>query len=163
MLSLIVARDQNGAIGLDGDMPWHLPEDLKFFQRETMGGAVIMGRRTWESLPDFARPLKNRLNIVLSSGAPAGAENVVTSVEAAMDMARAHGHARIYGMGGASIYRAMMPLADRLVITEIGMAVQNADTWFPEFSAEEWREGERIVLQEDGPRLEAVEWLSKEE
>lgn len=161
MISLVVARDRNGAIGRDGDIPWHIPEDLKFFQRETMGGAVIMGRRTWDSLPDFARPLKNRLNIVVSSGSPKGAEHVVPSIEAAIDLARAHGHARLYGIGGAGIYRALMPHADRLLITEVDMAAEDADTWFPAFEESEWRVGERNVLREEGPRAEAVEYLRR--
>ncbi len=63
MLTLVVARAKGGAIGRDGDIPWHAPEDLKMFQRETLGGALVMGRRTWESLP--VKPLKNRLNIVV--------------------------------------------------------------------------------------------------
>ncbi|MGR3416285.1 dihydrofolate reductase [Paracoccus sp. (in: a-proteobacteria)] len=67
MLSLIVARAQDGAIGKDNRIPWHIPQDLRMFQRETTGGALIMGRRTWESLP--VRPLKNRLNCVLSRDA----------------------------------------------------------------------------------------------
>ena len=65
MLTLIAARARNGAIGKDGTLPWHIPEDLKFFKRETLGGAIIMGRRTWESLP--FKPLKDRLNLVVTS------------------------------------------------------------------------------------------------
>lgn len=65
MLTLIAARARDGAIGKDGQLPWHLPEDLAFFKRETLGGAIIMGRRTWESLP--FRPLKERLNLVVTS------------------------------------------------------------------------------------------------
>ncbi|MEM9422743.1 MAG: dihydrofolate reductase, partial [Pseudomonadota bacterium] len=81
MISLIVGRSTNGAIGRDGDIPWHVPEDLKFFQRETMGGAIIMGRKTWESLP--FKPLKNRLNVVVSRGEVEGADLSVNSVPAA--------------------------------------------------------------------------------
>ena len=65
MISLVVARARNGAIGRENTIPWHAPEDLKFFQRETLGGVIIMGRNTWDSLP--FKPLKNRVNLVVSS------------------------------------------------------------------------------------------------
>lgn len=137
MITLIVARDRNGAIGRDGDIPWHLPGDLKMFQRETTGGAVIMGRATWESLP--VKPLKGRLNIVVSRDRGL-AEHVVGSVAEAVALARAEGYFRLYGIGGAGIYREMLPLADRLLLTEVDCAVEGADTWFPEVDEGEWRE-----------------------
>lgn len=156
MITLIAARDRNGAIGKDNTIPWDAPEDLRFFMRETMGGAVIMGRKTWDSLP--FKPLKNRLNIVVSSQ---GVEHeyVFDTVEAAIEFARAEGRARIYAMGGFGIYDAMMPLADRLLLTEVDTEVAGADTWFPAFDATEWGEVSRIVLREEAPRCEAVEWL----
>ena len=86
MLSLVVARARNGAIGKDNLIPWHAPEDLAFFQRETTGGAIIMGRKTWESLP--FKPLKNRLNCVVSSDKSL-TEHVFATPEAALAFARA--------------------------------------------------------------------------
>ncbi|GAA3869988.1 dihydrofolate reductase [Celeribacter arenosi] len=145
MISLIVARDRTGAIGKNGEIPWHLPADLRFFMRETTGGAVIMGRRTWESLP--LRPLKNRLNIVVSSQ-KVDHDLVVPSIEAAIDAAKTDARARIYGIGGEGIYRAMMPIADRLLLTEVDLVVEDADTWFPEFDPEGWREVNRIPLED---------------
>lgn len=141
MITLIVARDRNGAIGRDGDIPWHLPGDLKMFQRETTGGAVIMGRATWESLP--VKPLKNRLNIVVSRDTSL-AEHVVGSVAEAVALARAEGYFRIYGIGGAGIYRELLPLADRLLLTEVETEVEGADTWFPEVDEKDWREIARM-------------------
>lgn len=161
MITLIVARDRNGAIGRDGDIPWHVPEDLKFFQRETTGAAVIMGRNTWMSLPAVARPLKNRLNLVVSSGAPEGAEHILPSVEAAVETARMAGHARIYGIGGAGIYKAMLTMAHRLLITEVDLAVEGADTWFPEFDTAQWSETLRFDLQSDDPACVLVEYLRR--
>ncbi|WP_338548588.1 dihydrofolate reductase [Roseovarius phycicola] len=161
MISLIVARDRNGAIGRDGDIPWHVPEDLKFFQRETMGGAVIMGRNTWNSLPPVARPLKNRLNLVVSSGAPEGAEHVLPSIEAAVEAAKAAGHARIYGIGGAGIYRALLPLAQRLLITEVDLDVDGADTWFPAVEMADWSETLRVDLRSEGPKCILVEYMRR--
>ena len=107
MISLVVARARNGAIGKDNDIPWHAPEDLKAFQRETLGGAIIMGRNTWDSLP--FKPLKNRLNIVVSSNLDA-AEIVVPSIEDAIALARAEGYARIYGIGGPGSTARCCPL-----------------------------------------------------
>jgi len=136
MITLIVAHDRNRAIGKDGDIPWHIPEDLAMFKRETLGGALIMGRRTWESLP--VKPLKNRLNIVVSRDTSLH-EHVVSSVEEAIALAHSDGYFRVYGIGGQSIYETMLPLAHRLLITEVDTEVEDADTWFPEVG-EGWRE-----------------------
>ncbi|WP_321362679.1 dihydrofolate reductase [uncultured Celeribacter sp.] len=156
MITLIAARDRNGAIGKDNTIPWEAPEDLKFFMRETMGGAVIMGRHTWDSLP--FKPLKNRLNIVVSSQG-VDHEHVFETVEEAIAFAQSEGRARIYAMGGFGIYKAMLPLADRLVITKVDTEVEGADTWFPEFAPKDWREVSRMVLRTDAPRCEVVEWV----
>ena len=137
MITLIVARDRNGAIGRDGDIPWHLPGDLAMFQRETTGGALIMGRATWESLP--VKPLKGRLNIVVSRDRSL-ADHVVGSVAEALELARSEGYFRVYGIGGAGIYREMLPLAHRLLLTEVDCAVEGADTWFSEVDEADWRE-----------------------
>lgn len=161
MITLIVARDRNGAIGKDNDMPWHIPEDLSFFMRETSGGAVIMGRNTWDSLPDAVRPLKNRFNIVVSSKG-VDHDTVVGSIEEAVAAARAATRARIYGMGGAGIYRAMLPVADRLLITEVDTEVDGADTYFPEFDTADWVEAARYDLGAESLPCVVVEWLRKE-
>lgn len=155
MLSLIVARAQDGAIGRGNTIPWHAPEDLAFFQRETTGGAIIMGRNTWESLP--FKPLKNRMNIVVSSSFT-GAEHQVPSLEAAIALAETAGHRRLYGIGGARIYAGLLPLADRLLVTEVELDVPDADTFFPAFG-QGWRRIGGHVLREDGPRCVLGEWL----
>lgn len=136
MITLIVARARNGAIGRANQIPWHAPADLRLFQRETLGGAIIMGRNTWHSLP--IKPLKSRLNIVVSRDRSL-AEHVVSTVEEAIALAYAQGHMRIYGIGGEHIYREMLGLADRLVITEVDLAVERADAFFPQFDASGWR------------------------
>ncbi|MGI3170493.1 dihydrofolate reductase [Pseudooceanicola sp. C21-150M6] len=137
MITLVVARDRNGAIGRDNDIPWHLPGDMKLFQRETTGGAIVMGRRTWESLP--VKPLKNRMNIVVSRDSDL-TDHVVASVAEAVSVARAEGYFRIYGIGGASIYAEMLPLADRLLLTEVDLSVEGADTYFPQLEEADWQE-----------------------
>ncbi len=159
MLSLIVARDWNGAIGKDGDIPWHAPEDLAFFQRETRFGAVVMGRKTWESLP--FKPLKQRMNIVVSSNPNCAPEaDIVTpSLDAALNAAHAAGHARVYAIGGAGIYAAALPVADRLLITEVEMRIDGADTYFPEFDATQWRQSKPLRLRDEAPVCDMVEYL----
>lgn len=135
MITLIAAHDRNRAIGKDGDIPWHIPEDLAMFKRETLGGALVMGRRTWESLP--VKPLKNRLNIVVSRDTSL-TEHVVGSVAEAVALAQSEGYFRIYGIGGQSIYEEMLPMAHRLLLTEVDTEVEGADTWFPEIGSG-WR------------------------
>ncbi|MBT8152960.1 dihydrofolate reductase [Epibacterium ulvae] len=156
MITLIVARDRNGAIGKDNTIPWFAPEDLKAFQRETHGGAIIMGRNTWDSLP--VKPLKNRLNIVVSSN-PDCADLVVSSVDLAVVEARAQGYMRIYGIGGAGIYRGMMEIADRLLITEVETEVEGADTFFPEVQETNWKVAARNSLRTADPACVMVEYL----
>lgn len=158
MLSLIVARARNGAIGKDGDIPWSLPEDLKFFQRETTGGAIIMGRRTWESLP--FKPLKNRLNCVVSSADIDGV-HVARDPQAALGYCAAEGYRRVYGIGGERIYRALLPLADRLLVTEVDVEIDGADAFFPDFDPNEWIELGNLCLRAEGPRAVAREWLRR--
>ncbi|RYH10133.1 dihydrofolate reductase [Tropicimonas sp. IMCC6043] len=149
MLTLIVARARDGAIGKAGTIPWHAPEDLAFFKRETLGGALVMGRRTWQSLP--VRPLKHRLNLVVSSH-PKIAEHVVTSPEAAVARAFAEGYRRVYGIGGEAIYRRLLPQADRLLITEVALEIDGADAFFPEFDPAGWRSLATVPLRLEAPR-----------
>ncbi|MGJ8590842.1 MAG: dihydrofolate reductase [Yoonia sp.] len=156
MITLIVGKAVNGAIGRDGTIPWHVPEDLKSFQRETLGGALIMGRNTWDSLP--VKPLPKRLNIVVSSR-PDAAEIVVPSVAEAIKMASAQGYDRVYGIGGAGIYQEMLGLADRMLISEVDVEIADADTFFPIFAAEDWRVVNDRVLREAGPRCTVREYL----
>jgi len=159
MLSLVVARARNGAIGKDNQIPWHAPEDLAFFQRETTGGAIIMGRKTWESLP--FKPLKNRLNCVVSSD-PALTEHVFATPMAALEFARAQGYARAYGIGGAGIYRALLSLADRLLITEVALDIPDADAFFPDFNPEDWQQRAAIPLRAQTPICTATEYLRRQ-
>lgn len=156
MLSVIVARARNGAIGRAGTIPWHAPEDLRAFMRETLGGAVIMGRATWESLP--RKPLPQRLNIVVTSRPHAPVEGVIfTPLSGAL--AQARDHSRVYAIGGAAIYAALLPLADRLLVTEVALDVPDADTFFPDIDLDDWREIATYPLRMADPACQMREFL----
>jgi len=144
-LALVVAVAENGVIGADGDIPWHHPEDLARFKRRTVGHPVIMGRRTYESIVErLGQPLPERLNIVLSTSdldLPDGAEQA-ESLEAAIDRAEATGTDVAYVVGGETVYRQFLPLADRLVWTEVHDTYEG-DTYFPSVDREAWTEVSR--------------------
>lgn len=128
-LGLVWAQSTKGVIGRDGRLPWHLPEDLAHFKAVTRGSAVIMGRRTWESLPVRYRPLPDRRNIVLSSRSDliAPGADVVGSLEDATALARG---STCWVIGGARVFAEAMPLASVAEITEIGTDV-DGDTFAP--------------------------------
>lgn len=130
--------DGRGAIGRGGTMPWHLPEDLAHFKRSTAGDPVVMGRRTWESLPERFRPLPGRENLVVSRDAAYAAPGAAVhpSLEAAL--AAAEGAARVCVIGGGQLYREAMPVATELIVTRIELDVLDADTFAPEIGPE-WR------------------------
>lgn len=133
-LCLVAAMDQARAIGWRGTMPWHLPADLQHFKALTTGHAVVMGRRTWESLP---RALPDRHNIVLSSKldyAAAGVD-VCASMSAALQLA---GAGTIMIIGGAQLYQLCLPKAQRMELTLIDVQLQQADTWFPAYQSSDW-------------------------
>jgi dihydrofolate reductase len=146
-IALIAAVAENGVIGVDGEMPWHLPADLKHFKETTMGHPVIMGRRTYESIAaDIDGPLPGRTNIVLSRGSPEVPDSVVVadSVDAAVEAARqaAGDTETVYVIGGAAIYTQFLPQADRLVLTEIE-STYAGDTSFPDWERNDWQEVSR--------------------
>lgn len=129
-LFAIAAMGRNGEIGYKGDMPWHIPEDLRHFKETTMGHPVIMGRATWESLPK--RPLPGRLNIVLTRNAGYAAEGA----ETAASMADALKKCDItpFVIGGGDVYKTALPLLSRIYVTRIDADFPDADTYFPDFS-----------------------------
>lgn len=121
MINLIWAQSTNGVIGRDGGLPWHLPEDMAHFRSLTTGGTVVMGRATWESLPDRTRPLPNRRNIVLTRapGYEASGADVADSLSEALNDTTG----QVWVIGGAEVFDAALPLADRLVVTEVDTVV----------------------------------------
>lgn len=146
-ITLIFARAANGVIGRDGQIPWYLPQDLAHFRALTAGGTVIMGRKTWQSLPPQFRPLPGRHNIVISRGAaPLHGDGAqwVDGVEAAIAAATALGRP-VWVIGGAQIYAQTLARATRVEATVIHHSFAG-DTFAPELSARQWRE----VQREDG-------------
>ena len=145
-IALVVAVSRNGVIGRDGGLPWHVSSDLKRFKEITMGKPVIMGRKTWESLPK--RPLPGRPNIVVTRqrGYRAPGAMVVADAAAALTAARAHDANEIAVIGGGQIYEMFFDLADRIYLTEVDMTVQG-DTRFPLIDAREWRQTATEVFE----------------
>lgn len=138
-LAIIYARSSNGVIGMDGGIPWSIPEDMAHFKRLTAGCTVIMGRKTWESLPERSRPLPGRRNIVLSHRldfeAP-GAE-VAHSLGEALCMAALKDKGTVWVMGGTRLYTRVMPHADRIEVTEVHKEFEG-DTFAPDIDPGLW-------------------------
>jgi len=140
-LHLIYARSRNNVIGKDGDLPWHLPEDLAHFKRTTLGQAVVMGRVTWESIPEKFRPLPGRRNVVVSRQTDyvAAGATMVTSLTDALALFPAD--EVVWLIGGAQLYAHALPLAAQLVVTEIDADFEG-DAFAPTLGPE-WVETER--------------------
>lgn len=137
-INLIWAEAHNRVIGLNGTMPWHLPEDLTHFKRVTLGHPVIMGRKTWASLPVRFRPLPGRMNIVISrspdflAGQETSALRAALSLQAALAMASEHNE--VWIIGGAQIYAQALPFANKVVITKID-AFYAGDAFAPQLDS----------------------------
>ena len=145
-ISLIVAMASNRAIGLNGQMPWHLSADLKRFKQITMGHPIIMGRLTFEAI---GKPLPGRINIIISRNPAYRAEGcvVVDNVEAAIS----HGCQladEIFVIGGSTLYEATLPMANTLYITQINQDFEG-DTFFPDFDRNHWAEVEHEDVAND--------------
>lgn len=139
MLSIIAAVARNGVIGKENQLLWHLPEDMRHFRATTRGKPVIMGRKTWESLPEPFRPLPGRHNIVVSRNPayqPAGATLASTLNDAILKAGYAE---EVFVIGGAELYRQAMPIADRLYLTEIDQDF-DGDAFFPGIPESDWQE-----------------------
>lgn len=147
-ITLVVAVADNGVIGADGGMPWHLPADLAHFRRITMGKPVLMGRLTWESI---GRPLPGRLNLVLTGNPSWRAEGAtrVGSLDDALEVAAAHGARELMVIGGAHVYEEALPRARRIHLTKVHCEPWG-DTLFPELDPQDWREIARQERQSDG-------------
>ncbi|WP_421694753.1 dihydrofolate reductase [Aestuariivirga sp.] len=142
MISFVVAVSRNGVIGREGGLPWHISSDLKRFKEITMGKPVVMGRKTWDSLP--RKPLPGRRNIVLTRAKSFSAEGAEVAGTVEDALALCAGAPEVAVIGGGEIYRLFWPLVDRLYLTEVDLVVEG-DTRFPELVPGEWREMGREV------------------
>jgi dihydrofolate reductase len=139
-LALIAALDRRGAIGRRGGLLWRESEDQKHFRRVTMGCPVIMGRKTWDSLPERFRPLPGRRNIVVTRNAQwqgSGAERAASLEDALLSVTDA---AKVFAIGGGELYALALPRADELVFTEIDAEFGDADVFFPVFDRSRFAE-----------------------
>ena len=145
VLSLVAALDRNSAIGRDNQLPWHLPDDLKRFKALTLGKAVLMGRKTAESL---GRALPKRQNLVLtrSGRVPFDGMQAVASLEEALRFAGAE---ELMVIGGGEIYALTLPLATRMYLTLVDTVVADAEAFFPQFDPGQWRITDRVAHAAD--------------
>lgn len=152
-LSLVVATAKNNVIGRNNQLPWHLPQDLKYFKATTYGKPIIMGRKTFESI---GKPLPGRPNIVITRQKNWQAEGtlVVSSVEAALEAAqqlsndKGQPYDEIMVIGGAEIYRYAQPLADRVYLTKIDVDVEGGDAFFVELPLSQWQ----LISEKEGDK-----------
>ncbi len=142
IISAIVAHDRNRAIGKDGNIPWYLPADLKYFKRRTLGHPVIMGRKTFESI---GRPLPKRTNIVLTRDPfyAASGIRIARNLAEALEFAAEVDSEEAFIIGGGEIYQKSLPLLNRMYVTEVDLLIEEADAFFPEIPPGEWTEIER--------------------
>jgi dihydrofolate reductase len=153
---LIAAVDINLAIGKEGKIPWDIKEDLKFFRQNTENTAIVMGRATYDSI---GRPLPNRKNIVMTRSIQ-GRDGVVevSSSQEAINEARSYSE-KVNIIGGEYIYKEFLPLATKLLITEIELEVDSADAFFPKWDFNIWKEISRQKSSENGINFSFVEYV----
>ena len=162
-IAYVVATDANRLIGRDNDLLWRLPDDMRWFRAQTMGKPCIMGRKTYDSLPDRFRPLPGRLNIVVTRNRDYAAPGavVVHSIDDALAAAGAAEEVII--VGGADLFRELMPRVGRLYLTEVHGAVESQpgarDVFFPAYDASQWRELYREHHPVDDRHPFAFTWL----
>jgi len=158
VLELVVAASENDVIGRSNKLPWHLPADLRHFKSLTIGKAVLMGRKTYESI---GRALPQRVNIVMSRSAqfaPGDAE-VVGAVQDACAIA---GVGPLMVIGGAEIYRQCLPLASRIHLTQVHARIEDGDTFFGEWRSAPWRETRRDRFERDEKNAHAYSFVTLE-
>ena len=146
-ICIIAAVAKNRVIGRDNQLLWHIPEDMKHFRELTRGKPVIMGRKTWESLPAKFRPLPGRQNIVVTRNRSYVAEGAFLAGSLDEALALTDAAPEVFIIGGAEIYRQAMPLADRLHLTEVHLT-PDGDAYFPSFSSHDWQETKRLAQSE---------------
>ncbi len=160
IISLIAALSKNRVIGKNNDLPWHLPDDMKYFMQTTKGHHVIMGRKNYDSIPEKFRPLPHRTNIVVTHQKDFKATGciIVHSVEEGIVLAKKNNEQEAFIIGGAEIYKIGIPLSQRLYLTEI-VAIIEGDTFFPGFEKMGWKETSRVHHGADDRHAHAFDFV----
>lgn len=156
LISMVVAATENDVIGRDNGMPWHLPDDLKYFKARTMGKPMLMGRKTFESI---GKPLPGRTSVVLTRDPEWHADGVVIVRSLDEALCWAESVPELCAVGGAEIFRLVMPMARRLFLTRIHASIPG-DTFFPRPDPREWREVERAEHPADARHAYAMTFLT---
>lgn len=162
-VSIIVAADDNAAIGNNNKLLWNLPDDMTFFKGKTMGHTVIMGRKTFESIPEKFRPLAGRKNIVVTSKEPIDGQiyTSVKSLDEALKLADERGETEAFIIGGGQVYKDAINLADKIYLTHV-VAELEGDTYFPEIDPKEWKITSMIPHPKDDRHQYAFEMIELE-
>lgn len=160
IISLIAALTENRVIGKDNDLPWHLPDDMKYFMQTTLGHHVIMGRKNYESIPKKFRPLPNRTNIVVTRQEDYAAPGciVVNSIAQGIDIAIENHEPEVFIIGGAEIYTQSLSMANRLYLTEIQTSLEG-HAFFPAFDTHAWKEVSRKHHPMDEKHIYAFDFV----
>lgn len=145
-LSIIVATSLNNVIGVDNQLPWHLPADLKYFKQLTTGHTILMGRKTFESI---GRPLPNRINIVITRSKSFEVEGVIVqnSIEDALQYCQ--NKDEVFIIGGDTIYKQMMPMVQKIHLTKVHTVIENGDAFFPELDLKQWTLRSSVFHEKD--------------
>lgn len=146
--SIIVAAGENNEIGKDNDLLWRLPNDLKFFKEKTLGHHVIMGKKTFLSIPNH-KPLPKRTNIVVTSDESLSFDGCIMANSIEDAIRKAMDDDERFILGGATIYKQFLPLVDKVYLTRVHATFDDADTFFPHINFEEWKETERTRHEAD--------------
>jgi len=160
IVSLIAAISKNRVIGKNNDLPWRLPDDMKYFMKTTKGHCVIMGRKNYESIPHKFRPLPERTNIVVTRQKDYSAEScsVVHSLEDGLAIAKQKSEKEVFVIGGAEIYQLALPEANKLYLTEIDAKIEG-DTYFPSFDKNIFKEQSREHHNADSKHAFAFDFV----
>lgn len=137
-ISLIVAHDENFAIGKDGNLPWYLPDDFKWFKKNTINKMIVMGRTTWNTLQ--VQPLPKRINLVMTTDQSISFEGAIAcnSLQEVLTISNAKKCDELMIIGGSQIYELFFPLADQLIVTKVHTEIEKADAFFVKYDAKNW-------------------------
>ena len=160
IISLIAALTQNRVIGRNNNLPWNLPDDMKYFMQTTKQHHVIMGRKNFDSIPEKFRPLPNRVNIIVTRQPHFNALDclVVHSIEAGLVIAEKAGEKEVFIIGGAEIYKTAMSKVQRMYLTEI-LTTLPGDIHFPDFDVQQWKEVSRRTHSADDRHAYAFDFV----